>query len=326
MIDFPELTLIVPTHNRAELLLKTIESAFSQTRAFKQVIVIDDASTDDTVLLLEKFGSRVVFVTAEKIGVQRARNLGVSMANTEYVTLCDDDDILEPDFVEQVSNCLHRNPDLDSVYMNYRSFNELRTDADIVSRAPEGYFDGSALKDEFFHNIPDLYVKTVDFQPLMPSGATFTKHFYERIGGFDPNFNGVPSEDWEYTLRAIAEGRTAMSKQPLVMIRRHLGNDSADLMRQAVGEVEVLEYALLHHRIAARSRQQLMSGIDRRREEIFYEAFRRRNFAVAGAIFPLLPRKSRTFKFKLKSLFLIMHSLFHRYDIYKSLNFSAPIK
>lgn len=248
MTPFPEVTLIIPTHNRAKLLLATVESALAQTQPFAKIIVIDDASPDDTLALLKRYEGKISVVEATKIGVQRARNLGVALATTDYVTFCDDDDLLYPDLVEQVSTCISAHPDLDSLYMNYRSFYETKTDPDIVARAPEGFFAGAVVADGFFLDIPNLCVKTIEFQPLMPSGATFKKEFYDRIGGFDASFNRVPSEDWEFTLRALMSGRTGMSVQPLVKIRRHSGNDSADLMRQAVGEVEVIRYALLHHK------------------------------------------------------------------------------
>ena len=322
----PEITisLIIPSHNRAQLVMETVNSALNQTRPFKEIIVVDDASTDDTLERLSQFGDRITVIPSSKIGVQAARNMGVHAAKSQYITLCDSDDILVPEFVEEVSKWLAKCPDCDSLYVNYRSFTETRVENDILSGAPHGFFDGAVFEGSFIHGVPDLYARTVRFQPYLVSGVTIKKSFYEAIGGFNTAFDRVPAEDWEYTLRAISSGHTVMCTIPLVRIRHHNGNDSKNALRQALGEVEVLKYAMQHHKAASSYRKQLMDGINRRREEVFYEAFRQRNFPVAGAVLPLLENKPRSLIFKMKKLIMMAHSIFNHYDLRTSLNFSAP--
>jgi glycosyltransferase involved in cell wall biosynthesis len=304
--------------------METIRSALNQTQPFAEIIVVDDASTDNTLEKLAEFGNLITVIPSSKIGVQRARNMGVSTAKSQYVTLCDSDDILLPEFVEETSKWLSGHPDCDSVYVNYRSFTETKIENDILSGAPRGFFDGAVVEGNFIHSIPDVYARTVRFQPFLVSGVTIKKSFYEAIGGFDPAFDRVPAEDWEYTLRALSLGHTVMCTIPLVRIRHHDGNDSRNGLRQALGEVEVLKYALKHHKAASIYREQLIEGINQRTDEVFYKAFRKGNFSVAGAVFPLLENRPRSFKFKLKRAILKFHGIFYNYDLRTSLNLSVP--
>ncbi|RYF50189.1 MAG: glycosyltransferase family 2 protein [Cytophagaceae bacterium] len=117
-----EICLVIPSYNRADLIGATIESALNQTRPFAQIIVVDDASTDHTLEVLKQFEDRITVIAAPKIGVQRARNMGVEQASTPYVTLCDSDDLLTPDHVAMVHAWLEANPECDAVYTNHQVF------------------------------------------------------------------------------------------------------------------------------------------------------------------------------------------------------------
>ncbi|MES2831338.1 MAG: glycosyltransferase [Pseudomonadota bacterium] len=324
MIARPEISLVIPTHNRAHLILHTIEAALTQTMPFAEILVIDDASTDDTLIRLRRFGQRIRVIESAKVGVQAARNLGVEIAASPYVTLCDSDDLLRPTFVETLSAWLAEHEEIDSVYVNYQSFDESGTAGDIMSGAPAGFLQGGCTDGQFVFDIPDLYARTVSFQPMMPTGATVKKFFYQAIGGFDPGFDRVPAEDWEYTLRAVAAGRTAICMTPLVLIRRHVGNDSRNLLRQALGEVDVLKFALKYHGAAQSYRDILLAGIRKRCHEVFYESFRRGQIGVAGSVFPLLERAPTTLRFKLKALLIRAYKRFDQRDAYTVLDFPPP--
>ncbi len=162
------------------------------------------------------------------------------------------------------------------------------------------------------------------FQPMMPSGATIKKSFYQAIGGFDPAFDRVPSEDWEYTLRAVSVGLTAICLAPLVSIRRHSGNDSQNLLRQTLGEVDILKFALQYHGAAHEYRNILVAAIHRRCHEVFYESFKQGKLAIAGSVLPLIERKPNTLPFKFKALLVWMYRVFDKRDTYTILDFRKP--
>lgn len=294
------LSLVIPSFNRADLIVETIRSALDQTYPFAEIIIVDDASTDSTITDLLQFGDKITVIASSKIGVQRARNKGVSVAKTSYVTLCDSDDLLLPDYVEKISQWLLAHSECDSVYCNFCTFDEKKIDKDKFSAAPSGYFDGSLKEGEFLSEIPELYGKTVLFQPLFSSGVTIRKSFYESLGGYDPSFNGIGSEDWEYTLRAVQDGKTSVCLSPLVRIRRHSGNDSNNQIRMLLGEVSVMEHALRNHKEATNYRQSIRYSINKRRIEAFELAFGMKQYDKAASILASITEKTGNFKFHVK--------------------------
>ena len=315
----PDVSLIIPTHNRVSLVVHTVQAALDQTVPFAEIIVVDDASTDDTLVQLRRFGQRIRVIPSKKIGVQAARNLGVATATSKYVTLCDSDDLLQREFLNTIGGLLAAHPEIDSIYSNYQSFCGEKVAEDILSAAPKGFLDGGNVDGDLVTDIPDLYARTTVFQPLLVSGVTINRRFYESIGGFDTVFDRVPSEDWEYTLRALANGKIAICTIPLVRIRRHRGNNSCDLLRAALGEVEVIKFVLRHHPFAQRYRNVLLEAIRKRYHQVFYESFRARRFNIACAVFPLLENKPTTYRFRLKSLIMFFYTRFRKCELHNVL-------
>lgn len=295
------MTAVIPSYNRADLISETVASVLNQTRPFVEVIVVDDASTDATLEMLRKFGKKITVIASSKVGVQLARNKGVAASTTPFVTLCDSDDLLLSNYVESVSDWLNEHPECDSIYSNFVTFGAQGISLDKFSSAPKGYFDGSIKNGAFLSRVPGLYGKTVGFQPLFSSGVTIKKDFYQSIGGYNPAFNGIGSEDWEYTLRAIATGDIALCTTPLVKIRRHVGNDSRDKVRQLLGEVTVLEHALACHEQAAEYRETILEGINSRRIQAFELAFGSKQYQAATSILPLIIKRPASSKFFIKA-------------------------
>ena len=118
----PTITLVIPAYNRAHLIVATINSALSQTSLFDEIIIVDDASTDGTIEVLRQFGEKVKVIPSAKVGVQLARNIGVTSAMSTFICLCDSDDLLEPTYVETMKSWLMRHLDNDIIYSNFITF------------------------------------------------------------------------------------------------------------------------------------------------------------------------------------------------------------
>jgi glycosyltransferase involved in cell wall biosynthesis len=93
----PQISVIIPTFNRAWVLAKAIDSVLAQTFAPKEIIVVDDGSTDETRQLLAAYGDRLRVLTQPNKGVSAARNLGIRHSCGEYIALLDSDDRWEPE-------------------------------------------------------------------------------------------------------------------------------------------------------------------------------------------------------------------------------------
>lgn len=91
-------SVVIPTHNRAEFLGTAIRSALGQSNVDVEVIVVDDASTDSTNEVLEGFGDQIRVLRLDK-NVERgaARNLGVALAKGKTVAFLDSDDAWAPE-------------------------------------------------------------------------------------------------------------------------------------------------------------------------------------------------------------------------------------
>ncbi|MGE5386998.1 MAG: glycosyltransferase family 2 protein [Betaproteobacteria bacterium] len=293
-------SLVIPAYNRADFVAETLDSALNQTQPFDEIIVIDDGSTDATPEVLTRYAGRIRSRRTANHGVQSARNTGVDMARNPLVAFCDSDDLLEPDLVQVIAPWMSAHPESDAVYCDFVTFNHQGTDPTKFSRAPAGFFDGAADDGDFLTGIPDLYGRSVDYQPLFQSGLTVRKEFFERIGGFDTKFKGVGAEDWEFTLRALALGNIALCKRPLARVRKHEGNDSGDAMKMSLGEAQILEHGLSHHPGARRYEEAIHRSIAARRASAFDAAFARGDFDLAGRLLELLPPRHDP-RFRLKS-------------------------
>lgn len=101
----PMVTIYIPTHNRRDLLARALDSVFSQTYQYYEIIVVDDASTDGTREMLESLASsgkiRMLRFSTPR-GAQAARNHALSSARFDLVTGLDDDDEWLPDRLHQL--------------------------------------------------------------------------------------------------------------------------------------------------------------------------------------------------------------------------------
>lgn len=92
---------IVPTYNRAETLARALESIFSQTRPPDEVLVVDDASTDETAATAARFPGATLIRLEQNSGAAAARNAGIRRARGDWLAFLDSDDVWAPDKLER---------------------------------------------------------------------------------------------------------------------------------------------------------------------------------------------------------------------------------
>ena len=86
-------SVIIPTYNRAALLVQAIESVLHQAYRDYEIIVVDDGSTDDTEARVASYRGVLTYVRQPNQGVNAARNHGITLARGRYIALLDDDDL-----------------------------------------------------------------------------------------------------------------------------------------------------------------------------------------------------------------------------------------
>jgi hypothetical protein len=98
-----KISIVVPTRNRSALLRSTLRSIGAQTWSDREVIVVDEASTDDTaVLLASEFPEAKVVCHDVARGSSAARNAGIAAATGDWVFFLDDDDLIHPRHLEEL--------------------------------------------------------------------------------------------------------------------------------------------------------------------------------------------------------------------------------
>ncbi len=212
MTASPQVSVVVPTHNRRELLTTTLQGLLSQRDVDFEVLVIDDASTDGTVeALASRSHPRVrVLPSPGPPGVATARNFGIASARGEWVAFCDDDDLWAP-------HKLRRQLDAAAVagsrwaYAGAVSFDH-RGEVVTISRPPP----------------PEVAIRRLAWVNVVPGGCSNViarRDLLARSGGFDARLRVLA--DWELWLRLSRAECPAVVDAPLVGYRLHEANMSA---------------------------------------------------------------------------------------------------
>jgi glycosyltransferase involved in cell wall biosynthesis len=93
----PRFSIIITSRNQPDFIRHAVNSALAQTYRDREVIVVDDASSDNSLRILEEYGDSIRLIKLdENVGASRARNIGIEAAQGEYLAFLDGDDLLLP--------------------------------------------------------------------------------------------------------------------------------------------------------------------------------------------------------------------------------------
>lgn len=210
----PTVSVIVPTRNRRTLLTLTLRSVLAQVGVDLEVIVVDEASTDDTVEWLTALADeRVVIVRhATPQGVATARNHGAAHAHADWVAFVDDDDLWAPDKLSEqlrVAEACRA----DWVYTGA---------VNIAERCRIVYGHPPLTAEELMKALPHY-----NAVPGGGSNVVVRRKMWEEAGPFDTRL--LNTEDWEMWIRLAKLGPPACVPRPLVAYRIHGANSSLDV-------------------------------------------------------------------------------------------------
>lgn len=117
--DEATIALVIPVYNEAPFLKRCLDSVVAQTKPFAEVIVVDDGSTDGSSAICDEYSDKFLVVHIENGGVSVARNMGMSLATTEYVTFLDSDDELLPEAHQKMQYALEAHAGADILQFNH---------------------------------------------------------------------------------------------------------------------------------------------------------------------------------------------------------------
>ncbi len=117
MVNYPRVSVIIPTYNRVTKVGKAIESALGQTYPNKEIIVVDDGSSDATDILMKNYPA-VRYIIQDHGGQAAARNNGLKNSTGELITSLDSDDVWNEDFLSSCVEAIEKD-NLDFVFANW---------------------------------------------------------------------------------------------------------------------------------------------------------------------------------------------------------------
>lgn len=182
--DSPLLTVVVPCHNYGQYIHEALQSIRSQTFQGFELIIIDDASTDDeTLRTLEQLKAEgIAVLRREKLNRAEAMNLGVSNARGKYVCCLDPDDTLEATYFEVCLCLLESNIGVTFAYSLMRAFGA----------------------EHWVGAIQPFNLRLLLDYNHVSGPAVFRKSAWDSVGGFDQSLDGF--EDWEFWIKLGKHG------------------------------------------------------------------------------------------------------------------------
>ena len=130
----PRISIIVPVYNSSKFIKKTVESVTNQTITTWELILIDDASTDDSSQIIANFTKKDIRIKAIHLkknqGAGIARNIGIKNSSGRYIAFLDSDDLWHPKKLEKQLSFMINN-DYPLTYTNYKKIKE---SGDIITQ------------------------------------------------------------------------------------------------------------------------------------------------------------------------------------------------
>ncbi len=238
-------TVVIPCYNQARFLGEAIESALRQTHPRREVVVVDDGSTDDPALVVARYPA-VRLIRQTNRGLAGARNRGLGESRGEFLVFLDADDRLLPRALESGLRCLAAHPDAAFAYGHVRL---------IAS-------DGAPLptphqvdveSDHYLALLRNNYIWT-------PGAVMYRRGVFDSVAGFNPRINA--SADFDLNVRIARDFPICCHGETTLEYRLHGANmtrDFAAMLKSAVS--------------ARRAHGKLLAG-DKRHEQALREGIR----------------------------------------------------
>ena len=210
-----KISIIVPSYNRADLIVETLHSIQAQINPNWECIIVDDGSTDNTKEILNKFlqDEKIRFLQRDRTpkGAPTCRNLGAQVAIGDYLVFLDSDDLISPDFLDKRLIEIEKNKSKDFIVF------------------PSGFFIKKIGDDHKIWNI--INKKEDDLKrffngdtPWHTTGPIWKKESFLSIGGFRERT--LSGQDWEIHVKALIKGLNySKVKDSILNLNHFIRND-----------------------------------------------------------------------------------------------------
>ena len=214
-------SVVIPTYNRATVIGEALNSVMSQTYRNFEILVVDDGSMDDTAERVERFvqEGHVRLIRQANAGASAARNAGIRLCKGEIISFLDSDDLWKPEKLSLEVEFLTLHPEIDAIFSDLEKYDgkeftpSFMRSTEVFSRllADHRSADGMALSQR------QMLLCLLQEIPIKPSTLTIRRAMFTRIGYFLTSWRS--SEDWEFLLRLAHVGRFGYLDRPLGALR-----------------------------------------------------------------------------------------------------------
>ena len=208
-----EISVIIPTYNRAEHVTKAIDSVLAQTYTDYEIIVVDDGSTDNTKELLLPYMDRIRYIYQENAGVSAARNNGIRAASGRWIAFLDSDDIWFPDKLSRQMGSLARTG------AKVCFTNVIWNSKEAGKSLRDETYKGKYSDDEVFYEPLELLFHRSSLHNVL-SAVVIESRLLARVGCFDERISY--GEDIRLFVRLTFETPFVYVHQLLVLFDRRL--------------------------------------------------------------------------------------------------------
>jgi len=214
----PEISVILPTHNRSQIVTRAVKSVLNQTYKSFEIIVVDDCSRDNTGPIIKEISeedARVKYIRTDKnIGGAAARNRGVSESQGKYIAFLDDDDEALPEWLEKSIEKILTLPESWALlccrwYQN-SEFTHVIYESAIFLK--DGYIYEELLRG---HD-----------PPSGTSGSVIKRAAFDFVGGFDESLQGF--QDYDFFFSLARKWTFHFLHIPLIIFYNHPGSRISD--------------------------------------------------------------------------------------------------
>jgi len=229
----PSISAIVTCHNYGKYLEQCLRSLCSQTLAFSEILVIDDASTDQTSFLASKYRGNIHYHRILARNAAIARQYGYRISNGDYIVMIDADDWLDPNYAARMVPPLEADSAAGLSYCG----------ATLAFEGDCSWFPAD------IHHMEEFGTETLRKRNFIPNCAMVRR---EAWLGQDPALRAL--EDWDHWLRIVSSGwKAVLVPERLFYYRIHAGSRTHTDIKEGCGDsvVKVRNKVLDHTHSAA---------------------------------------------------------------------------
>ena len=201
IINVEDISVVIPTYNRSELLKRAMCSVFNQTIKIKEIIVVDNGSTDNTYEMISSLFPNTTYVYEKRKGVSIARNLGIKNCHSTWIAFLDSDDAWEPQKLEkQLFFSKNINKKCRLIHTNEIWYKNNKFQNQLKKHKKSG---------------GDIFQKSLELCCISPSSTFIKKEVFDDYGFFDESLEVC--EDYDMWIRITSKEEVGFLDMPLVI-------------------------------------------------------------------------------------------------------------